>query len=148
MVYTASRRNVSAVSPDSISGQVHEVFVLDRVAMERIFLVVPRSSTVSIIAPLLYIQLEYYISQTDKWARPLNLETQQCSSQHCVPLCVWSVNNTVSTQSPYRPLHTIQLSVSTESIQVTLRCLEMSRFWVCVNPPATGTLLLCLNTRT
>jgi hypothetical protein len=123
---------------------VHEKFVLDRVAVEQVFIVVPRSSTLSIIAPFLYIQLEYYISQ---WVRPLNLETQQCSSQHCV-YCAWSVNNTVSTQSPYRLLYTIQLSVSTESVQVIVRCLEMSRFWVYVNPPATGPLLLCLSTRT
>ena len=32
--------------------------------------------------------------------------------------------------------------------KITVRCLEMSRFWVCVNPPARGLLLLCLNTRT
>jgi hypothetical protein len=147
MIEAASRRNVNAESLDSISGQVHDRFVLDRVAVEQVFLVIPRSSTLSIIAPFLYIQLEYYISQKDKWARPLNHETQQCSSQHCV-YCAWSVNSTVSTQSPYRPLHTIQLIVSTESVQVIVRCLEMSRFWVCVNPPATGPLLLCLSTRT
>ena len=86
-------------------------------------------------------------SSDHKTTRLPNLETQQWSSQHCV-YCVWSVNNTVRTQSPYRPLHTIQVSVSTESVPVTVRCLEMSRFWVCVNPPATGPLLLCLSTRT
>ena len=56
MVEAASRRNSIAESPDSILGQVHERFVLDRVAGEQIFLVIPQSSTLSIIF--------FYISHT------------------------------------------------------------------------------------
>jgi hypothetical protein len=134
MVYAAIHRNISAESPDSISGQMHDRFVLDRVALEQLFLVVPQSPTVSIIAPSLFTQPEYYISQNDKWARPLNLQTNN-APPNILTYCEWSVNNKISIQSPYHPLLTIQLSVRTESAKVAVRCLEMSIFCVCVNTP-------------
>jgi hypothetical protein len=35
--------------------------------------------------------------------------------------CAWSVNNKVTVKSPYRPLHTIQLTVRTDSVNVPVR---------------------------
>jgi hypothetical protein len=77
------RRLVAGLSPprpDFDPGSIHMRFVVDRVALERVFLVLLRFPAVFIISPMMHTgySSSYHYYQKDKRAKPGNFQTKRC----------------------------------------------------------------------